>query len=218
MVILSGNKPQYGQRPFPHATINPFFTQETYQTLLDAIPPKELYCRDSYHKQDGLRYSFWPSRENHMLSPEHSLFWAKLHEYFCSRETIESFITPFTTDTKRDAVLRTNFDTSTLAASLRLVREYCPFVLPPHIDMPTKVLVVLVYLDTERRRESNGTTLYSKNRSEFTPVKVIPYHPNAALLTPRTSHSWHGGEWKKEGTRDTLHIYYFQKDRLGHIT
>jgi hypothetical protein len=195
--------------PFPHQTIQNFFAPETYVAILKNRPALEEYNRVAYI--EGLasheRFEYWPHYRRKI--DERAQFWSAFEDFFAEAKTIEKIFAPFQEVFKTDAVLNKYWNEGLPVPRLRLVREHCPFTLPVHLDMPTKILVIVVYLDGPGDSYENGTTLYRVDNEEFVPVKKTTFTPNSALLTARTPNSWHGGTWSREGVRNTFHIYYF---------
>jgi hypothetical protein len=197
--------------PFPHCTYSEFFTKDTYTLIINNLPKKESFNRVSYtyDLKNTERFENWPTYNSTNKSTVNSI-WNELEDFFSSPKIIKEIFKPFKETIKDDPQLQNYFSQGSPIARVRLVSEQCPFILPPHLDMPFKLLVLVVYLNESGGDENNGTTLYTKNNNgTFTYIKNTLYKENTAVAMLRTSNSWHGGTWDGNTRRTTLHIYYY---------
>jgi hypothetical protein len=98
-----------------------------------------------------------------------------------------------------------------ISLAFRFVTETLPFSLTPHIDMPQKLAVGVIYISSSGDLSAGGTHLYQrKSDGELKKCKAYEFDENRLVLIPRVENSWHGGEWPGNGTRKTFHIYFFR--------
>ena len=77
----------------------------------------------------------------------------------------------------------------------RLRIEYCQdvdgFWLEPHLDIPAKLLTLLVYLSDDPRLADAGTDVYDAS-PDTVPWRARPIRRNAGLLFVPGDDTWHG--------------------------
>ena len=90
--------------------------------------------------------------------------------------------------------------------------EYCQdvegFWLEPHVDIPVKLLTMLIYLTDAPELHDAGTDLYD-NSPEHKLVSCVPYEWNAGFIFVPGKNTWHGFRMRAiRGVRKSLIINY----------
>ena len=98
----------------------------------------------------------------------------------------------------------------------RLRIEYCQdvdgFWLEPHVDIPAKLMTLLVYLSDDPRLADAGTDVYDAS-PEHRPVARSPYRPGAGLLFVPGKDTWHGFTPRPiAGVRKSIIVNYVSPD------
>jgi hypothetical protein len=189
--------------PFPHLVVPDLVPADFYRQLLRAIPAPTFW-RNAGHQRDN-----WHVEEDAASRLSEST-WRFMHREIAARELM-----PLLLDRFADAIAaywRETFglDPSTLDGHYvcdegRLLLRRAGYELKPHLDPPTAILTVLLYVARPGDPETHGTDLYA---SDPLPAKragimyperqgirierttTIPFRPNTALafVTPQSVH------------------------------
>lgn len=103
-------------------------------------------------------------------------------------------------------------DWSIYNTDLRLVREQGAAYIAPHLDQPSKVCVVVIYINAHANSKI-GTSLlqHDLETDSFVELKRVPFKSNTAFVLPRTADAWHGvAPQAIDQCRLTLHLYIRQ--------
>lgn len=96
-------------------------------------------------------------------------------------------------------------DGEALRSQAFLSRDFTPYAIGPHTDVPRRVLSMILYLSPASAPESWGTTLFRPREAGFecargqhygfegfVPAQVVPFRPNRAVVFARSNRSFHG--------------------------
>ncbi|NRB11450.1 MAG: hypothetical protein HRU35_07585 [Rickettsiaceae bacterium] len=202
------------QQPFQHIFRDHFFSKSCFDTLKSNFVEAGLVNENNISREK--KENRLVGRDSYFLCPEllekmkcieTQNFWKKFITNFKSSlpETKAYLLNEF-----QRAGLATEYSTDNLSIGFRFVTETLPFDLAPHMDMPQKIAVCVVYVSTSGQIEHGGTHLYKKNHdTSFKEEVCYDFIENNLVLIPRVLDSWHGGTWRGQGTRKTFHIYFF---------
>lgn len=192
--------------PFPHFYVPDIFPPALYPRLIDQLPENGAYTpMDEYGTTRRGGY-----KERMILSlgednPGVPPLWREVGEWMLGSRFAKAMLNkfrPFITRQWGDALT-----TKRLTKDARLVRDFTNYALPPHTDMPEKVLAFLFYLPRDATDAHLGTSAYVPNdpdfrcpggphhpREAFTRVTTAPYLPNSLFGFIRTDNAFHGVE------------------------
>lgn len=199
-------------QPFTHFVVDRFFPRRLFDAIADYLPPTECYLRaERSHRRPAS--APWGERTILPLDsagierlPEsiRSLWegiveglcceagWSQLAR-LCGLEPAQLQAPP---GRSRDPV-----------AQAILSRDFPPYAIGPHTDVPDRIISAIVYLSPIGQGQTLGTALfrprpprsccnegrhYQIDSDEFDVVGVVPFLPNRALLFPRSNRSFHG--------------------------
>lgn len=199
--------------PVPHAVVDTPFSQELLQQLMKAMPDRKLFAeaRGSGRFQSACRQLLGVAakREDFFLT-ESTIANASLPSIWCEvanwlggptiRNAFIDAYVPAALSVENRAIYKTD---------LRLVREEGAAYIAPHLDQPSKLCVVVVYLNAHDNADV-GTSLlrHEPGTDNFVEIKRVPFKPNTAFVLPRTAEAWHGvAPQKIDQCRLTLHLY-----------
>jgi hypothetical protein len=207
--------------PFPHLVIDGFFPPEDFSRLCECLPPTKDYLRleRPEAKDDGLgERAILPldrERLKALIDPARSVLSA-LSEGLCDRAVVCKLLEKFDLP-RRDERLRQGMLRPTPQAILS--RDFGPYEIGPHTDIPQRLISVILYLSPQIESKEYGTALFMPHESgkncskglhytfqDFSEAKVVEFRPNRALLFARSDISFHGLPpfSAAHGARDTL--------------
>lgn len=192
--------------PFPHFHVTDVFPAPVYQALIDQLPADDAYTPIREYGTVGLDNS----SERLILSlgeanPGVPAPWSQVGAWMLGSRFANAMLSkfrPFITRQWGEALAKKR-----LLKDARLVRDFTNYALPPHTDMPEKVLAFLFYLPRDATDAHLGTSAYVPNdpdfrcpggphhpREAFTRVTTAPYLPNSLFGFIRTDNAFHGVE------------------------
>jgi hypothetical protein len=201
--------------PFLHTYQTDFLSGIDFDLIKkNFVSDKMLFKHDSAkvtnkHKIDS-RDSYFLSYEllQELKDSGTKKFWTKFIE--STADQINDIKTCLLHDLKKLGI-DTDLSIDDITISFRFVTEELPFQLPPHIDMPAKLAVAVLYVESSGEVIGGGTQLYSKTlEGNFAVEKSFDFVENSMLIIPRIESTWHGGKWKGKGERKTFHMYIFK--------
>ncbi|MCL1049516.1 hypothetical protein L2755_07780 [Shewanella abyssi] len=201
-------------QPFTHFRQSDMFSAASFKTLqrnfiddnsIREISKPNLSDISTLRKRPS--YFLCPEMIDALYCSDNKVFWLSFFENYSRSEQeiklclLEKF---------KIIGVDNNYCTDNLSIAFRFVTETLPFSLEPHMDMPQKIAVGVIYVSNSGELDRGGTHLYCKTgETQFTENTCYDFVENSLVLIPRVSDSWHGGKWKGEGERKTLHIYFF---------
>jgi hypothetical protein len=221
--------------PFAHLYFEQVFPSDIYASMLQHLPPLELYTPDNPRKYlrvavlEGLthvsscRYTFslndrhleqlsgaareiWSGVAAALTAPELKIkFFARLSRDLCRR---------FRTDER-------GLQRVAVYPRPSLVRDLSGYWIAPHPDRRAKVVTTQFYLAADESQRTLGTALYRRRlfnprnllslRNMFEKVKQFEFRPNSGYTFAVGRHSWHGRERvpKQAGERNSILLFYY---------
>ena len=215
-------------QPFTHLIVDRFFPKPLFDAISSYLPPTECYQRvECSHGQPMSA----PRGERTILpldaagieslpSPIRPL-WHGIVDAFCCEEGWMQLVRACGLETTQlHAPPGRSRDPT---PQVILSRDFAPYAIGPHTDVPDRIVSAIVYLGPTGQSEALGTALfrprppmsrctmgrhYRVDADEFDVVGVVPFLPNRALLFARSDTSFHGvlPFASEEQTRDVLLI------------
>lgn len=193
--------------PFLHAINKNAVSPEIFPLIKKLYIGQEHLATDAFKGKERVSFFLCPEMLSKVLCPTRKNFWENV--FFSIKENISELkLTGFNT-LKRLGYNQVDSPEG-LSIAVRFVSENLPFTLEPHLDMPEKAGVLILYIDNTGLNSRGGTQLFIKNSYGNYEVAIeYDFLENFSILIPRLDNSWHGGSWQGSGTRKTLHIYFF---------
>lgn len=181
--------------PFRHHEISNMLTQEEAR-LIDEY---NFGITPNPGNKNGTRSRIAPIRKflDDPLCESLPLF-GELRETLLSRKAVLT-LEELTSKNLRNSFLR-----------IEIAFDDSGFWLTPHIDLPEKLLTVIVCIRPGTHDSSDGTDLYNRSREH---IKTSKFLPGSALLITNGSECLHGVSKKTyQYTRKTLQISYVSQN------
>jgi hypothetical protein len=212
--------------PCLHGVLQEVFPRAYFVKLIEALPLKWYKAIPSAKAyEDSCQRCLKTSGSRHHLWLAHLLALSDGEERDHCYAFWTGFAQRFATSTFVAALSERCFGedlSSNIDLSIRFVRETGVAYIPPHLDMPHKLISMICYLGQPGElNKLQGTCLYGTD-ADGTPIvrKKLPFIANTALVLPRTKESLHGIEpHTPQPDRMTLHFYLQEanKDARGII-
>lgn len=186
--------------PYPIGVTSPVMDEGLYKTLVDRLPPQELFTSMG---ADG--YNKWTLSERFNPQQYHQFLrecppWREVYKYVKSAEFVHTVFQCLATHRVRvpNGVFASRFEFSNLPADGGF--------LAPHRDIPSKVVTLII--PTMRAEEwkpawGGGTDMlrpvssrtpfidYQVPREAFDLAESFAYVPNQCVIFIKTDNSWH---------------------------
>lgn len=212
--------------PFPHCEINNFLPDELVELILKNWPNSTEFktnlesgsvvgdVKDTDHPYN-FRYQICLTNVDEMGQIENNkrVIWEKLTSLICSSEVVQAFVTLYANTLMRRFKFNTPsdlFSKINYSPKIDLLHDKTNYSLGPHTDNPGKVIVFLVYFESDLENDASnsyGTSVYVPRQKGFTCSKGSHYphgdfikvcsanfHKNNAFSFCRTDTSFHGVE------------------------
>lgn len=201
-VLSLFDESSYVDSPFVHYFSKMYFTELSFSGV------KKYFITDESQKSKNRNDVFLSKPViNKIKDKDAQIFWSC---FYNSIEDQSEVIKKRLMEVFSELVPGRILNIDNISIGFRFVEEQLPYTLEPHMDQPQKLAVAVIYVDSPKICVSGGTSLYRfSDEVGFELVKVYEFESNSIVLIPRVQNSWHGGEWKGEGTRRTLHVYFF---------
>jgi hypothetical protein len=220
--------------PFPHFYIPEVFPPAWYEELLDCLPAQAYYVRldETGTVEKGAFPERFVCELERACQSEIDLTgrpgpWQEVSRVFESAEFANRVLSLF-----YDAVVeRFGADCELdYKTDCRLVRDFSNYAIPPHTDMPKKLVSLLFYMPPDDSMKEFGTSIYVPKDptfrcdgighhpfSQFKKVMTAPYVANSLLGFFKTDRAFHGVERinRPRIQRDSVLYNIFVKD-VGH--
>jgi hypothetical protein len=199
--------------PFPHLVSDGVFAAAFFQALVAELPDDTRYERPEAPSATGV-----PGAERMILS----LSGSTARAGSAVHATNAALTTPSVCQAWLDRLAAGSAGAhaaSGLRSQAFLSRDYPPYAIGPHTDVPRRVLSMILYLSPRDAPDDWGTTLFRPldPRFEcthgrhypfdaFVPARRVPFRPNRAIVFLRSHRSFHGlmPIEPASGPRDTL--------------
>jgi hypothetical protein len=181
--------------PMHHIEVHDFLPTETYNLLVDNMPPASWYKVLGPDSRKGASTrSLLAIGEDSPLHP----VWRDVHDALAHPYLKEVLFRTFRGAlTQRFGASIEKLFAMETALLVRLSRDTEGFHLAPHCDKPSKVVTLQLYLPPDATQRELGTSLYGQGASGLEEMKRMPFVPNFAYAFPMTKvgkPSWHGVE------------------------
>ena len=184
--------------PMPHLVVDTLLPPDTYEALVDAIPPVECFSDKDEHKRNFKLHEA-------DIAPEWTVTALSfLEECVIPRMMVPGLLQKFETHVRATYVKKYGATVGAQVAALphmatagRLMLRRPGYHLEPHLDPDRVVVTCLIYFARRGDDESFGTSFYSIDRSPvidrrntFFPehegyrcdlVRTAPFRPNTAV-------------------------------------
>ena len=199
--------------PYPYFFVDELFPADFYQQLRDNLPDRSKYQRLS--DVSDLEVDYFQHRDQATLNrqwiedlPEAGLrtFWNDTTEWLLGpalRQTAVDLLAPY-----MEQRYPGGGPLPEMTTEAELIRHRARYCLEPHTDLPSKVVVLLMYLPEQGDVEQLGTSVYRPLDPDFTDdgsgglhpfkkfelVTTAPFRPNSAFGFLKNDRSFHGVE------------------------
>jgi hypothetical protein len=221
--------------PFAHLYLEQIFPADIYPSMLECLPPMELYAPDNPRKYarvaalEGLlhvsscRYTFALHERNLVrLSGAAREIWSGVAAALTATELKAQIFSRLS----RDLCGRFHVDERELQQMAvyprpSLVRDLSGYWIAPHPDTRVKVVTAQFYLATDESQRALGTALYRRRlfnprnllslKNMFENVKQFDFLPNSGYAFAVGRDSWHGRERvpNDAGGRNSILLFYY---------
>lgn len=164
--------------PFPHLIIHPLLPPESFDLLIEAIPPEDFFEGDNPRKRDVrklesstlplLSMAIWRSLARDVVRPVLAPAQAERFRPF-AREYLRVSVGEEFVDDALALPLRPD--------GYRLMLRRPTFTLPPHLDPRDKFINSLLYLAREGDPDAYGTQLFRVHQENFVATRANTYYP-----------------------------------------
>ena len=217
---------QINKYPYAHCETDNFLSNELTETLLENWPDKDEFksnidsdsvagaSKDKEHPYN-FRYQICltDEKEINQIKGEKRLIWQKFTELLCSPQVVQAFVTLYSNALLRrfkysdpsDLITKMNY-----GPRIHLLHDKTNYSLGPHTDNSGKVIVILVYFQSDLEtdtKNSFGTSVYIPRErgftcsigkhyphNEFIKVFSANFKKNNAFSFCRSDNSFHGVE------------------------
>jgi hypothetical protein len=221
--------------PFAHLYVERVFPADVYLSMLEYLPPMELYAPDNPRKYaraaalQGLlhvsscRYTFALHERNlERLSGAAREIWSGVAAALTAPELKERIFSRLSSDLCRRFHLgERELQQVVVYPRPSLVRDLSGYWIAPHPDTRAKVVTAQFYLAPDESQRALGTTLYRRHlfdprnlislKNMFEKVKQFDFLPNSGYAFAVGRHSWHGRERvpNDAGERNSILLFYY---------
>jgi hypothetical protein len=206
-----------GDEPFSHLVLDHIFPEETYASMLAAMPEYDDYRpmggrskqNTSTGKSTRVKIDLFPEYIMH-LPPEKREIWDIVGRALCSQTVKEAFIQRMATPLERRfeaGYAQTGFFPIPI-----LTRDIPGYKIKPHTDTHWKGITVQLYLPADASTSHIGTIFHERQPdTSLKKVRQMQFVPNSGYAFVVGDDTWHsadpvGAEVK---TRDSILLTYF---------